>query len=237
MAVVFSPAVIAQGLRKPLDPSKARTSYSFPVHSGWEPFRFQVHLDDEGRVNAVSIFRASESNPFQTLSSCDKDLNMALDEYDDERDLLNHADLNFDGFEDLELLREFDSHNGTSVYCIYVWDQKEGRFRHEPEIPNINPVPDSASKTIFVHQDWQGGPYSDTRYRWNGAKLEVVEVSGKLYGSDDPDCAFTDYCGRLIGGKVVTVRRKSGCSDRPDVELVCPQAPVRSPAGSAPRKE
>lgn len=237
VASVAASLSIAQELRKPLDPAKARTSYAFPLRSGAEPFRFQVHIDNGGHVTAISAFRPGESNAFQTLASCNKDLNLALDEYDDERELLKHADLNFDGFEDLELLQEFDSHNGTSVYCIYVWDQKEAVFRHEPAIPEVNPVPDSENKTILVHQDWQGGPYSDTKYRWNGPKLEVIEVSGRVSGSSDPDCAFTDYCSRLINGRMVSRRVKSGCSKQPDAELVCPQLPSRPPAKTSPRKK
>ncbi len=174
-AGLLSTAVVGQEKRKPLDPKKAHTSYSFSVRAGGEPFRFQVQLDNAVRVTGVSVFREGEPTPFQTLSSCDKNLSMELTEYDDERELLNHADLNFDGFEDLELLQDYDDHNATLMYCIYVWDQKQGRFRYEPGIPNINPVADPDSKTIRVHQDWQGGAYSDTTYHWNGAKFEVIE--------------------------------------------------------------
>ncbi len=237
VASVSASVSVAQELRKPLDPAKARTSYEFPIRSGEEAFRFQVQIDTRGVVTAVSAFRPGESQAFQTLASCHKDLNFALDEYDDERELLIHADLNFDGFEDLELLQEFDSHNGTSVYCIYVWDRKQAGFRHEPAIPEINPSPDTENKTILVHQDWQGGPYSDTRYRWNGPKLEVVETSGRVSGSNDPDCAFTDYCSRLINGKMVSRRVKSGCSNQADAELVCPQFPTSSPVKAGPRKK
>jgi hypothetical protein len=79
---------------------------------------------------------------------------------------LKHADLNFDGFEDVQLLQYFHPHLATSVFCIYLWDHSAGRFRYAPEIPAINPLPHPENKTITVHQDLFGGVFSDSTYRW-----------------------------------------------------------------------
>jgi hypothetical protein len=48
-----------------------------------------------------------------------------------------------------------------------------------------------------------------------------------LYGSDNPEGGSTDYCSRLINGEItITAERPAGCSDKPDVPLVCsPLAP------------
>jgi hypothetical protein len=43
---------------------------------------------------------------------------MELTEYDDERELLKHQDLNFDGFEDVQLLQYYVPHLGKSIFCI-----------------------------------------------------------------------------------------------------------------------
>jgi hypothetical protein len=210
-----------------LDPSKARTNYSFPVRPGRQAFRFQVQLDNSMTITGVSVFRQGDSTPFQLLAACKDDLTMELNEYDDERELLKHADLNFDGFEDVQLLQYFHPHLATSVFCIYLWDHSAGRFRYAPEIPAINPLPHPENKTITVHQDLFGGVLSDSTYRWEGAKLELVEENGRVSGSENPECGFTDYCSRLINGEItITAERPAGCSDKPDVPVDCsPVAP------------
>ncbi len=40
--------------------------------------------------------------------------------------LINHADLKFDGFEDLELLQNYIPHLDKKLYCIYLWENKAG---------------------------------------------------------------------------------------------------------------
>jgi hypothetical protein len=235
--LALSTRVAAQDRLKPLDPSKARTTYSFPVLPGGKPFRFKVELDQTSTVTGVSVFREGDTSPFQTLPACKDAITEELTEYDEERELLVHADLNFDGFEDVQLLQFFHPHLGTKVFCIYAWDNKSGRFRAAPEIPAVNPVPHPESKTLTVHQDWQGGVYADSTYRWTGAKFDLIEEYGRVYGSNDSKCAFTDHCDKLINGKMVnTLSRAVVCSDdRPDPQLVCP-ATARRPAANAPKK-
>jgi hypothetical protein len=227
VATVFLTSAAAQEKPKSLDPSKARTNYSFPVRPDRPPFRFQVQLDKSMTITGVSVVRQGASTPFQFLPSCDKNLTMELNEYDDKLELLKHADLNFDGFEDVQLMQYFHPHLATSVFCIYLWDDSAGRFRYAPEIPSINPLPHPESKTITVHQDFQGGPYIDITYRWNGTKVESIEENGRSYGSQNPECGFTDYCSRLINGEItITAERPAGCTDKPDVPLGCsPEAP------------
>lgn len=228
----------AQERVKPLDPNKARTTYSFPVRPGGELFRFKVELDQTSTVSGVSVFREGDASPFQTLPACKDAYSEELTEYDEALELLEHADLNFDGFEDVKLLQFYQPHLGTKVFCIYTWDNKSGHFRYAPEIPGLNPVPHPENKTITVHQDWMGGAYADSTYRWNGAKTEEIEFHGRGYGSDDPKCGFTDHCNKLINGQmVITLWRPVVCSDdRPDPELICP-AGARRPAPNAPKKQ
>ena len=232
VVIALTTTIAGQDLRKPLDPAKARINYSFAVRPGAEPFRFQVQVDKTSTITGVSVFRSGQSSPFQVLPACrwESDLKMTLDEYDGELELLKHADLNFDGFEDVQLLQnEFPN----PWWCTYEWDPKAARFRSSPEIPNPDPVPHPESKTITAHQDWQGGPYKDSTYRWNRGKTELIEQSGVLYGSNNPKCGFTRFCSRLINGKMVTTAEKpfvcDGQSEEEDkAELICPAAPVRT---------
>jgi len=229
---------LAQEKLKPLDPNRARATYSFPIQPGAKPFRFKVELDQASTVTGVSVFRDGDSSPFQTLPACKDAITEKLTEYDEELELLAHADLNFDGFEDVQLLQYYHPSLGTKVYCIYVWDDRSGHFRHAPEIPTVNPVPHPENRTLTVHQDWQGGLYADSTYRWIGAKFELIEEHGRVYGSDNPRCGFTDHCDKLVSGKMITTLwRPVMCSEgRPDPQLVCPNAAIR-PAQNAPTRK
>jgi hypothetical protein len=235
LSLVCAAAALAQQAPKPYDPVKGRVDYSFPVAAGGPAFRFHVQVDPAGVITGADVFAPGATVPLQTLASCRKDLAEPFNEYDQDRELLRHADLNFDGFEDLELLQYFHPHLATSIYCIYLWDPAAGRFRHAPDIPGTNPEVHPESRSMTVHQDWMGGVYADTTWRWNGTKYEEVESSGRSSGSDDPKCSFTDHCERLIGGKMVTtLRRPVVCEDdRVDPPLDCPlQPPRRGPQSS-----
>jgi hypothetical protein len=215
---------VAQEVAKPLAPGTFRTDYSFPIRSGGEPFHFRVELDNANAVTGAWVFRQGQSEPFQNLQQCSKPLNEGLTEQERDLELLKHSDLNFDGFEDVQLLQFFANRFARSVYCIYVWDQKLERFRSAPEIPDIDPVAHPESQTITVHIDWPAGGWSDSTYRWRGNKPELIEEDGRRSANRN-NCG-TDYCSRLINGKMLTTAEKRvRCSDDGRyVPLVCPPA-------------
>jgi hypothetical protein len=222
-------ALTAQDKVKQLDPAKARVNYSFPVQPGAPPFRFHVELDFTSTITGVSVFRPGDAAAYQVLPTCPGSLKMELTEEDATRDLLKHADLNFDTFEDLELLQYHDPHVAKSVYCIYTWDPHRKRFRPAPDIPDTDPVPHPETKTVTVHEDWFGGAYADRTYRWFGSKIVLTDESGSLAGSESAGCAFTDYCSKLIKGKMVEVAtRPYACPGAPQPHLDCAQLPDQS---------
>ncbi len=222
-AAVLSGAV-GQAQLKPLDPNNARISYSFSLRAGMKPFRFQVQLDKNSTITGVAVFSQADSIPFETLPACeDKGLTMELNEYDKDRELLKHADLNFDGFDDVQLLQFYHPHLGKSIYCIYTWDERNARFRYAPEIPAIDPIAHPRNRTITVHEEWFGGVYTNSTYRWKAAKLELICESGRLTAMRNPRCGFTDFCSMLIHGKmVITAEKASGCDNKDDIPLICP---------------
>jgi hypothetical protein len=144
--------------------------------------------------------------PFQTLSPCNKELPLTLYEGDDRLRLVRHADFNFDGFEDLETLQYVNDHLAKSAFCVYLWDNGSGRFREEPQLLG-NPHPDPKNKTIFTHDEYAGGLYTDSTYVWNGAKLRLIATRGLLLGSRKPECGFTSFCSQKWKDKA---RRKAG---------------------------
>ncbi len=175
-----------------------------------------MQLNDSSTVTGVSVFREGGSTPLQTLPMCGHDLPFQLlKEGDADRELVKHAGLNFDGFEDLELLQYYVPHLGKNLYCVYLWDSKTERFVYSPEISDIgDPVPHPENKTLTSHEDWQGGEYQDSTYRWKGDKLELIEQNG-LYGNpDNTKCGFTYTCVRLVGAELVTTLKKPVCSEK-----------------------
>ena len=64
---------------------------------------------------------------------------MQLLEGDQKLVLVRHADYNFDGYEDLELLQYVNDHLGKSLFCVYLWDDKAGLFRHDQQADRHSP--------------------------------------------------------------------------------------------------
>lgn len=225
----------AQVPLKTLDRDKAHTEYSFAIRPGSKPFSFRVELDQTMTVTGVLVFREGESAPFQTLPMC-RGISEQLNANDSERELLEHADLNFDGFEDLELLQYYQPHLGTKVYCIFTWDNQRGQFRRAPEVPQPNPVAHPENKTITTHQDWMGGAYADSVYSWTDGKYVLTESSGRGYG--DSKCHFLDHCEKLVRGEmVITLWRPAGCVEgEVDPPPTCPAGTKPDPNAPKPAK-
>ena len=220
---------------KPLDPNDPRLTFSFPIHPGGKPLRFKVKLDMTGNITGVAVSREGESRQFQSLQVC-KNVDLLEPVSDDWggydiSNLLKHADLNFDGFEDLELLDYAIPHLDKKIYCIYLWDSKTGRFRYSKDLSDqsVNLEVHQKSKTITAHDSWEGGLWHDSTYRWNGDMLELIEESrllGNANKQKDSKCGFTFSCSRLIKGKMVITFEMSVCS--PMDEL--PDCPAAAPS-------
>ncbi len=219
---------------KPLDPNDPQLTFSFPIRPGEKPFRFKVNLDKAGSVADVSIFHEGVSTPFQTLKACGR---AGLTEPINEdwggyyiSNLLGHADLNFDGFEDLELLDYAIPHLDKKIYCIYLWDEKASLFRYSKELTDIsvNLEAHPESKTLTVSEDWQGGAWHESTYRWKGGKLELIEENSLLGDwslQEDGKCGFEYTCSRPIKGKMVITLEKPVCtSEEMDNLPDCPVA-------------
>jgi hypothetical protein len=212
-------------------------TFNFPIQAGGKPLRFHLELNKEGYISGVSVFTPDRSMALQTLASCGVgDETYAEFGKQTEDPLLKHADLNFDGFEDLELLYIYVPHLGKKLYCIYLWDPKVGRFRYSQEVTKLatNLEAQPASKTLTTHEDWMFGPWQDSTYRWHAGKLELIEQTS-LLGSWSPPvggqkgCGFTYTCSRLISGKMRDTLVKPICKpDEMDDLPECPAGPARA---------
>jgi hypothetical protein len=178
-------------------PSKAKREYSFPLQSGGRSFDFHVQVDKTSTVTAVSIFRDGESAPFQSLPVWDPILSEQLTEYDENLELLKHADLNFDGFEDIELLiygqqATWIRSSIASVDGI----ARQGDFALNPDLTDmaVNMEAYPESKALSSHEDWFGGPWQDSTNRWNDGKLELIEqrsLLGDWSLESEKECGFS----------------------------------------------
>jgi hypothetical protein len=209
-------------------------SFTFPIQPDSKPMRFQLDLNKAGYISGISIFAADQSQPMQTLASCGVgDETYAEFQKQTDDPLLKHADLNFDGFEDIELLYDYVPHLDKQLYCIYLWDAKAGRFRYSQDVTNIatNIEAHPDDRTITTHEDWMFGPWQDSTYRWRAGKLILVEQVS-LLGSWSPSegqkgCGFTYTCSRLIRGKMIDTLKKQICApDEMDDLPACPATPA-----------
>jgi hypothetical protein len=214
----------------PLDPSDSRLKFSFPVQPGSKPLRFTVNLDRKGTITGVSVFRQGKSKPFQTLPSCHVDPDRVNEYWDDYEVsmLIEHADLNFDGFADFELLQFYNAHLGKKLSCIFLWDSKAERFTYSKDLTKVavNLKAHPKNKTLTTREDWQGGAWQDSTYRWKNGKLELIEQNsllGDWSNSTDKECGFTYSCSRRIKGRMVDTLTKAVCApDEMDHLPPCP---------------
>jgi hypothetical protein len=191
------------------------------------------------------------SDQLQRLPECDGSPDQVTKAWDDHGIslLIAHADLNFDGFEDLELLQNYIPHLDKKLYCVYVWNNETGRFSYSKELTKIasNLEVHPENKTLTNSEDWQGGAWQETTYRWNGSKLEPIEQTSllgdwsSLLGDSNvktkTECGFTYTCSRLVRGKLVTTLEKSVCTpDEMDQLPDCPGTEV-PPAPKPPPPE
>lgn len=223
----------AQENPKPLNASDTRLNFSFSVRHDGPAFEFKVNLDNDGIISGVSVYRRGATRELQTLPGCRQFPDQVNDIWTkhDLSLLITHADLNFDGYEDLELMSNYIPHLDKKLYCIYLWDNKLGRFNYSKELTGIatNIEAHPESKTLTEREDWQGGgAWRESKYRWNGNKLELIEQNSLMgeWGMQAKDrCGFTFTCSRLIHGKFATTLTKQICSpDEMDALPECPGA-------------
>jgi len=211
-----------------LDSKSTKTEYSFSVRPGRPPLTFRVQIGESGKIGDALVFHQGEQVAFQTLASCDPQLAMELYQEDENRNLIEHADFNFDGFEDVELLQFHHSHLGKSIFCVFLWDDKAGRFRYEPQIPSPDPIPHPETKTITTHNDYMDGSYGDSTYVWSGKTVLEIASKGIAHEKSSPSCPWTAFCYKRINGKLRAVTLKpTGCDDTDPREVTCTPPPLR----------
>jgi hypothetical protein len=219
---------------KPLKPNDPRLNFSFAVSPGAKPLRFHVNLNMAGTITGVSVYRNGQSVPFQTLPDCSKfpDAVDALWLNTEIAQLIDHQDFNFDSFQDLELLQNYIPHLDKRLYCIFLWDNHPGQFRLSTELSDLdaNLEAHPENRTLTGREDWQGGAWQDSTYRWEGGHPELFEQSGLLgdwglRSSKEQPCGFEFSCSRRIHGKMAVTLHKWVCSpEEMDHLPACPVA-------------
>ena len=215
---------------RPLDSNTAKTEYSFAVRPGRAPLTIRVEIGTSGKIGDALVFHEGDPTPIQRLASCEPDLAMELYQGDDDKVLVEQADFNFDGYDDLRLLQFYHPHLGKSIFCVYLWDEKTSKFRYDPQIPMPDPIPHSESKTITTHNEYMGGTWSDSVYVWSEAKVIPIAEWGLANDAGmtgaNVNCPWTAWCAKRINGKMRSVAMKStGCNDTEPVPVKCTPPP------------
>ena len=220
------------------DPSHvadAGLEFTFPLHPGQAPHRLKLELDANGYVKGIEVFAPGKSTPLQTLATCGG-TDETLDDltHDTDEPLLKHADLNFDGFEDIQLMYMYVPHLGKRLDCVYLFDPKTGTFAYSKALTGIGVSIEAhpGDQTLTTHEDWMFGPWQDSTYRWIGGKPVLVEQVSLLgsWGQSDNPCGFTYTCSKRIGGKMVDTLTKKIC--KPEEMDDLPKCPSASAAGA-----
>jgi len=221
---------------RPLDSTTAKTEYSFVVRPGRPPLTVRVEIGAGGKIGDALVFRHDGSTPLQRLASCRPDLAMELYQGDENMVLVEQADFNFDGYDDLKLLQVYVPHLGKSTFCVYLWDEKTSRFQYEPQIPMPDPIPHPESQTITTHNEYMGGTSSDSVYVWLAGKIIPIAEWGLANeggsAGANADCPWTAWCSKRINGKMRNVAMKrTGCnaSDPEPVRCTPPAPSVYAP--------
>jgi len=229
---IMSTAGIARARQRRLaDRQAVQTEYSFSVRPGGPSLVVRAQIGADGKIGAASVFHKGDQQPFQTFSSCMPDLAMELYEGEEGTQLVEHADFNFDGYEDLAILQYLHPHLGKSFFCVYLWDDKVGRFRYEPQIPMPDPMPDPTIQTITTHDFYQGGAVMVGVYVWSAGKVIQIAESEllNLVGTPqaDPSCPWETTCAVRINGEMREIASKvTGCAGAEPERVEC--TPPRS---------
>jgi len=229
---------------KALAAESLKTTTSFPVRAGRAPLTVRVRIEQDGTIRDSQVFRQGSQTPFQTIPPCQQNKVMRLYPGDEERALVEHADFNFDGFEDLKLLQDFVPHLGKSYFCVYLWDEMSGQFRFEPQIPEPDPIPHPEDKTITTQDVYSGdATYRHALYVWIAGKVTEIARWGVTRNEPtvpgtDPACPWVAYCSKRINGKMQNVSTKEmGCNDIPVEEIACAPPPLRILNATTPPKK
>jgi hypothetical protein len=232
---------IGNSQRQPIDANTVKTEYSFAVRPGRAPLTIRVEIGATGKIGDALVFQEGAATPTQRFSSCEPDLTMELYKGDEHTVLVDHADFNFDGYEDLKLLQFSHPHLGKSIFCVYLWDERSSRFRYEPEIPMPDPVVHPETKTITTHEEYMGGTWVDSVYVWSGDKTIAIAQWGLRNNAGisgtNANCPWDAWCSKLINGKMQKVAMKStGCEDTNPEPVKCTPPPPSIYTPKAQRK-
>jgi hypothetical protein len=221
----------AQNEPKPLSPNDLRLGPHL-LRMKDRIFYWKLRLDETGAILAVDIYREGGSR-LQGLPICTSHPDRVTENWTDFQiaTLVTTPDLNFDGYDDLQLAQGYSPYINKLSYCIFLWDSKSGKFRYASDLSviatgtviGVNP----ASKTLHTYTDLPESRWEDSTYRWNEGKLELIQQSG-LYGDwfgpeaeKGPYCRAVYFsCKRRITGKLVVTLKKWICS--PNEETLRP---------------
>ncbi len=186
---------------KLIDTTDRERIYSLVVKRNVKPLTIKLLvIKNPEEVNdkvKIEIFRGRRL--LQTLST-------EMMSPPDNAEMLFSEDMNFDGYNDLELVSSW-SGMGNDCYSFWLYNPLKETFEYNESLNKLcNPGPDEKDKTLKT--GWNGGAlrciYTMQVYKWKGKELVLIGDAEENI-SDEKKDLFHKVIRRLRNGKMVVV--------------------------------
>ena len=138
--------------------------YQITVSPNLVPFNLHIYPAE----SKIDLSRGDDYTVVQSFK-LSEDLNYEDDYYKEPENFISATDFNFDGYDDLMLLRNTGS--GGQWYDIYLFDANTGEFKlHEQLSGFTSPSADAKNQTVSFYDvgGMAGAWYNTETYKWAG---------------------------------------------------------------------
>ncbi len=152
----------------------SETTYRYAIHGTLPKYLFTLKWSHD---RPVEIAIATERSPTRIQQHIPvPGTNLGAPGDHERPSVLETADYNFDGYEDLRL--ESSSGTGVTFWDIWLFDGAKKQFVHSPLLSNLpSPMPDAKQHWIETSSIDGGGAYfSKSYFRWRNKSVHVVRI-------------------------------------------------------------
>lgn len=134
---------------------------------------------------------------------------------DTDRSYVSVEDLNFDGYNDLKVLRSQGA-TGNTTYTVWMFDPKTSQFILNKQLSNLmNPTPNPKTETLTSFSNSSAADWGHQTYVWKNGQLMLIHevIQNFEHVSETVSCTINEY---INGRKVKTTRVEKECLESGD---------------------